>query len=537
MRGCRAGGTGRGWGGQPDKTPMKAKTPSEVPAPGRRLVLPRRTFLKGAGAGALAGLGDFGFLGGVPRVTAAEGTLEPGAVRFGPEIEPLVRLLEETPRERLLEEVAARLARGTTYREVLAALLLAGVRNIQPRPVGFKFHAVLVVNSAHLASQNSPEADRWLPIFWALDYFKGSQARDVQEGDWTMQALDEGAVPEAGRARAAFVEAMDRWDEPAADLAVAGLARTAGAQEIFDLMCRYGARDFRDIGHKAIYVANSWRTLQNIGWHHAEPVLRSLAYALLEHEGGNPAERDAEADRPGRENLRRLRELRADWQGGLLSAEASREMLECLRRADPGACSRRAVELVNGGVSPQSLWDAYFQHAGEMLMRRPGIITLHACTTANALHYCWQHAGEDETRRFLLLQCAAFLPMFRDRAGAGEGIDLVELEPLAVPESEGEAVAEIFADVSGEKLAAARKTLGFLRGREDARPFIDAAQRLIYLKGSDSHDYKFSSAVLEDFRSMSPGLRERYLAASVYWLKGSGQPDTPLVARTRAALA
>jgi hypothetical protein len=34
---------------------------------------------------------------------------------------------------------------------VLAALLLAGVRNIQPRPVGFKFHAVLVVNSAHLA--------------------------------------------------------------------------------------------------------------------------------------------------------------------------------------------------------------------------------------------------------------------------------------------------------------------------------------------------------------------------------------------------
>ena len=62
-----------------------------------------------------------------------------------------------------------------------APVLLAGVRNVQPRPVGFKFHAVLVVNSAHLASQASPDTDRWLPIFWALDYFKDAQARTARE--------------------------------------------------------------------------------------------------------------------------------------------------------------------------------------------------------------------------------------------------------------------------------------------------------------------------------------------------------------------
>src|SRR5262249_43416857 len=151
------------------------------------------------------------------------------------------------------------------------------------------FHAVLVVNSAHLASLNSPDADRWLPIFWALDQFKSSQARDVVEGDWTMAAVDEAAVPPSHRARSAFIEAMDKWDVAATDAAVAALARTAGPQEIFELFARYGARDFRDIGHKAIYVANSWRTLQNIGWQHAEPVLRSLAYALLEHKEANPS--------------------------------------------------------------------------------------------------------------------------------------------------------------------------------------------------------------------------------------------------------
>jgi len=141
----------------------------------------RRHFLKtAASAGAVCGLGDLSFLSRLPRVSAQEARLDPKTVRFQPDIEPLVRFLEETPRDKLLEEVAARIHRGLSYREVLAALLLAGVRNIQPRPVGFKFHSVLVVNSAHLASISSTESDRWLPIFWAIDTFKKSQAlRDL----------------------------------------------------------------------------------------------------------------------------------------------------------------------------------------------------------------------------------------------------------------------------------------------------------------------------------------------------------------------
>ena len=175
----------------------------------------RRRFLRASAAGgALVGLGDLGFLAHLRPVSAGEAALDPKVVRLQPEIEPLVRMLEETPRERLLEEVAARVRKGAAYRDVLAALLLAGVRNVQPRPsVGHKFHAVLVVNSAHLASLASPDTDRWLPIFWALDYFKSSQAEDVTEGNWTMGPLDESAVPPARKARKAFVAAMDDWDE------------------------------------------------------------------------------------------------------------------------------------------------------------------------------------------------------------------------------------------------------------------------------------------------------------------------------------
>src|SRR5690349_5055588 len=96
----------------------------------------RRQFIKTAAATtACLGFGDMGFLSRLPRVAAVEAVVPANIVRFGPDIEPLVRFLEETPRERLLEEVASRIRRGLSYREVLTALLLAGVRNIQPRPV------------------------------------------------------------------------------------------------------------------------------------------------------------------------------------------------------------------------------------------------------------------------------------------------------------------------------------------------------------------------------------------------------------------
>jgi hypothetical protein len=393
-----------------------------------------------------------------------------------------------------------------------------------------------VVNSAHLASQNSPEADRWLPIFWALDQFKSSQARDVREGDWTLSAVDENSVPSADKARQDFAMAMDNWDEAKADVATAGLVRNAKAQEVFDWFCRYGARDFRDIGHKAIYVANSWRTLQNIGWQHAEPVLRSLAYALLYHEGENPSKRDAEADRPGRRNQELLKKIRANWQSGKPDGDATKTLLTTLREGTPEQASNQIVELLNRGVAPQSLWDAIFESAGELLMRKPGIGTLHSITTTNALHYSFQHTTNDETRRFLLLQNAAFVPLFRENADASKGVLIDEFESVPLEAKGAKAVEEIFAEVSRDKMLAARKTLGWLSGGGEVKPFITAAQRLIYLKGTDSHDYKFSSAVLEDYSTLSPKLRDRFLAASVFWLKGSGSPDSPLVARTRATL-
>ena len=496
----------------------------------------RRHFLKQSVATATTlGLADLGFLSRLPRVSAAEASMPAEIVRFRPEIEPLVRLLEDTPKERLLEEMASRIRRGLTYREVLAALLLAGVRNIQPRPVGFKFHAVLVVNSAHLASLSSPDSDRWLPIFWALDYFKSAQAEDVREGDWTMAAPDDSKVPSSGKARQAFTQAMDNWDETAADAAAIGLARTAGAQEIFEIFCRYGARDFREIGHKAIYVANSWRTLQAIGWQHAEPVLRSLAYGLLDRGGDpNPAKADLGADRPWRRNVAAVKNIRPGWLDGKPSPEASADLFAVFRQASPEEASAKVIELLNRGTAVQSIWDAIFSAASELLVRRPGLLSLHALTCTNALHFAFQNTSQDETRRLLLLQNASFLPLFRNSSQLKD----THLDQLEASDSSAgpPSLDEIFSDLSHDRMKAARKTLNWLKANPDPREFIVAARRLIFLKGNNSHDYKFSSAVLEDYQNVSAVWRDRYLAASLFNLRGSGDADNKLVQRTRAAI-
>lgn len=505
----------------------------------------RRTFLQTAAASGIAGFADLGFLDTLPVVSAADAKLDPKVVRIDSDIEPLVRLLEETPREKLLEEVAARIKKGTSYREVLAALLLAGVRNVEPRPsVGFKFHAVLVVNSAHLASLSSPDTERWLPIFWALDYFKNAQVQNIQERKgWRMPPVDESKVPTARKARQAFVSAMENWDADAADGAMAGVARSAGTDEVFELFWKLAPRDFRAIGHKIIFAANARRTLDCIGWQYAEPVLRSLAYAC-QSDGGdkNPAKEDHAADRPGKRNRELLKKIPESWHEGKINFAATTELLAALRKSDENEICDLVVQMVSKGIAPQSIWDGLFTGSGELVMRKPGIVPLHALTTSNAMHYAFRTSADDTTRRFLLLQNAAFVVLFRKEMERREKMDKLPEQPIdkleaqELTKSGAEAIGEIFADVSKDRLAAARKTLGYLKQNSQPKELIDAARVLVFRKGTDSHDYKFSSAVLEDYAHVSPEWRDRLLASSMFQLRGSGGADNVLVKRTRSAL-
>jgi hypothetical protein len=502
----------------------------------------RRRFVAGTVGVAAAGIGDFAFLNHLPAVSAADARPVPATVTYGPDVEPIVRLIEESPRESLMEKVVAEVRRGTSYRDLLTATFLAGVRGIRPRPVGFKFHAVLVINSAHLAAQAASDRDRWLPLFWAIDNFKASQARNKAEGGWMLPPAAEGKLPPPHQARQRFIEAMDNWDEEGVDRAVTVLARTAGAAEVGELMWRYGARDFRDIGHKAIYAANGWRTLQAIGWRHAEPVLRSLAFAMLDHEGDNPSRRDDEKDRPYRENQAKVKDIGSLWsRERRVSPEAAADLLACLRTATAPEGADKVVALLKSGIDPASIWDGLFLTAGELLARQPGIIGIHCVTSANALHFAYQTTGDDALRRLTMLQAASFLALFRTfMSGRGGLADLRldRLEKIETKDEAGASVKEVFALAGRDRHQAASRTLGLLAGHPDHMPALMAAAReLVFQKGNDSHDYKFSSALLEDYYHVTPAWRGQYAAAGVFQLPTPRTPDNDLIRRVRAALS
>jgi hypothetical protein len=497
--------------------------------------LRRRRFLQAASAlGLGAGLAPLDILRGTTPARAAEMIVGPEAVHFRPEIEPVVRWIEETPRDRVFEVAVEQLKAGLSYRDLLAGLFLAGIRNIKPRPVGFKFHAVLVINSAHLLGQTAAVEDRLLPLFWALDNFKNSQAQDVKEGDWTLAKVDEAHLPSPSQAKDAFVKAMEAWDADAADAAAAALCRTAGAAETMEPFWRYGVRDQRNIGHKAIFTAQCWRTLQTIGWQHAEPVLRSLTFGVLDLQS-DP--RPAPVG-PYEANLELAKKVREGWQAGKADPGATRGLLETLREASPEAASAEVAKRLNDGTSPDSLWDTVVLAANELLLRSPGIIALHAMTSANALHFIYGASGDDTTRKLALLQAAGWIPMFRQRTQSPTAVRIDAVEPIKPDTTGDEAVGEVFATVGSDRARAVSKALGYLAGGGSPDAIFAMARRLIFRKGHDSHDYKYGAAAWEEFRLASEPMWQAPLAAAALGnFPSATAPDSPLMKRAQEAVA
>jgi hypothetical protein len=499
--------------------------------------LRRRRFLQMASAlGLGAELGPWAGLRTITPLRAEDAQVKPEMVKFRPEIEPVVRLLEETPRDRALEVAITELKKGLSYKDLLAGLFLAGIRNIKPRPVGFKFHAVMVINSAHVLGQSAAVNERLLPLLWALDNFKSSQAQDVKEGDWVLEKVDESRLPKPHLAREEFVRAMDAWDSGAADAAVASLCRSSGAAQTMEPLWRMAVRDQRNIGHKAIFAAQSWRTLQTIGWEHAEPVLRSLVFGMLDLQGDSRKQPVG----PYQSNLEQVTKIRADWQIGRHDPDATAALLQVIRQATPEAASAEAVKMLNQGISPGSLWDAAILASCELLMHSPGILALHATTSTNALHYIFTECGDDTTRRLALLQAVGWQPMFRGRSKLTDstGIDTLKAGPDAAVAGGDEAVGEIFSAINVDRKQAATKTMAYLGRGGSADLIFDAARRMIFHKGRDSHDYKYGAAVWEEcLWTTDPKWRAPIVAASMFNFPGAKTGDSPLMIRAREALS
>jgi hypothetical protein len=449
----------------------------------------------------------------------------------------LLDVLENSPRELIPRELVRRIRAGLRYEDLLAALTIAAVRNVQPYPdVGYKYHSFMVLRSIHLTTEQLSSANKWLPIVWATDYFKAMQAQERATSGWRLRTRPARPIRNPAAAPRALIAALDNWDRDGADAAIVNYAQVAHINEIFLPLFLYGARDLRAIGHKAIAVSNAHSLITLLGAARAEPILRSTVAALQNSDGGpNPATNDLQPDRPWRDNWRRLRDIPASWMQGRDDVGSRKELRAALAQVSPEEAGGIVVELLRHGISAEAIWRALFDTAAELVLRQPGILMVHAQTTANALHYAYRVCAIEQTQQLLLLQCAAFMALFRTLTDpAPSDLDLEALDPLSPARMGVDAIGEIFSDLSaGDRWQAARKSLGYLQDGGDAEALINSARHHLVYHGSEAHDYKFSESVFDTYAHLadSPG-RRRYLSAGMAYFKAPAKRPEPIIEET-----
>jgi hypothetical protein len=439
----------------------------------------------------------------------------------------LVALLEDTPRERLGAELVGRIRRGLREQELIAALAAAAARNVQPVPhVGFKYHSLMMLRSAQLAAAHAAPAERWLPLLWAADYFKSAQADERAASGWHQSPR--AASGSATAARRDLTAALDRWDMEAADAALVSSLRTAPPGELFPTLFWYGARDLRDIGHKAINVANAHRLMSALDPQQAQSVLRSTVAALQTATGEpNPARHDLEPDRSFRSNVQLLGSLPVSWKQGSDARGARAELRATLYRSSSVEAGAGAAGLLRQGISPDALWRVLFDTAAELILVKPSVVTLHAQTSANALHYAYRECADERTQQLALLQCASYVAMFREMTGASErDCHLEELEPLPTG---GDTLEQLATDLAADRrLIAARRTLGYLQRGGDAAALMAWVRHNVVYYADDPHDFKYSEAVFENYLNAADAdWRHRCLGAGMGLYRAPArQPNT-----------
>jgi hypothetical protein len=462
-------------------------------------------------------------------------------VALAPDIEPIVRLIEETPADSVFAAVADQIRAGLSYRSLMAALFLAGIRNIDPDNAGGTMHAVFVIHSAHQMSLDAAPDEQIIPLFFALWYFKRLQRNRDRLRPMRPMAVESWSRTETDQRLA---QAMDEFDPEAAEELVPSLIAHFSPQEIAERLFEFGSRDFRAIGHKAIYAANGWRTLQTIGWRHAEPTLRSLLRSLVAYGPNGRITGFAMDDQCYADNKARVDgadTLPTDWWRPDSEPGFVRELLGAIRGGNhQQSCQLAAEGLVSGKVGAGSIWDAVLVGAAELALRSPAIRPIHGVTSANGLLYAYRQSQSERNRCMMTLQAVGWMAQFfhftRNSTDVLSDMQVDQLIPGEIADRPETVIAKIFDELGGNWQQAAADALAFAKRFGDHAGFYQVARRLVFAKGDESHRYKFAAAAWEDVHLVSPAWRPIYFAATTSYLCGTALPDARIVEQTRAVL-
>ncbi|MBA4186935.1 MAG: hypothetical protein C0467_02850 [Planctomycetaceae bacterium] len=362
----------------------------------------RREFLADVGRGMLvASLGSSVASDlGLAFASAADA---PDVLNFG-KLEPLVALLQETPTNKLMPVLVARLKDGLDLRTLVAAGALANARSFGGQHYE-GYHTFMALAPAFEMSKELPEAQKPLPVLKVLYrnathiQASGGRAKEI------LHPVKPTPVPEGKVGGEALQELTRKFNTKEAEGVFASLAQDK-PEDAFNHVL-YCVEDDINV-HRTVLAWRSWAMLDFTGPEHAHTLLRQSVRFCCNEKGG-----------PQGAAIRKLLPQLLD-QNKLVgkklgSREGDAAWVEALAKVVYSSGREKAAEAVaialTEGFSPTSITEALSVAANQLLLNDPGrpeanggkakgtvhgdSVGLHASDAANA----WGHIAAVSNQR------------------------------------------------------------------------------------------------------------------------------------------
>src|SRR5262245_42187491 len=197
------------------------------------------------------------------------------AVRFSEDIEPLVRFIEETDGDRILEDTLGKLRAGVSVKAMLTASALAVTRSsdLPPGHHGGPLHPLVGIHALHHTVDRVAGEQRFLPILQHVA-LANKHINHPNMGPYILadaEPLDSGGVEATKKA---FFACVDRGLYNGADRHFLWLWDHIPHGEALDLLLTVAIPKNTLDDHYFIFPMFTWRALDGLGREHTKFLMR-----------------------------------------------------------------------------------------------------------------------------------------------------------------------------------------------------------------------------------------------------------------------
>ncbi len=481
----------------------------------------RREFLSSVGQGML--LASVGAqLAGDMQLASGKDVELGGELTFG-SLEPLVVLMQETPVEKLLPVLVAKLDRGTELKSLVAAAALANARTFGGEDY-IGYHTLMALAPAWHMSRELSGPQQALPIFKVL--YRNTN-RIGEHGGRQSEVLRpvEPAALSAGANRAEMLRAaVDAQDVELAERTFAAIAQQS-PREAFDELL-YTVQEDTQV-HRTVLPHRAWELLDLVGKEHAHTMLRqSVRYCVAEQ----PRENTGQVLTRAFDEHRLVGRTPGDRTADDAWVDA---MSQTIFGSTPEQAADAVAAALAEGFGPAAIGEALALAANQLVLRDTGrtarqewpgkpigsvhgdSVGVHASDSANA----WRNMATVGSPRnlFACLILGAY-QVARDRAQGGG--DYLNLPPLPLDLSwkrvsttdPDKLLSELDVAVRDNQQAQACNLVGhYGQLGHNSAPVFDLLLKYAVSEDGALHAEKYYRTTSEEFARTRPAFRWRHL--------------------------